>query len=511
MNPAIKPKKLFVGSCTALLVGGMLFAILSAIMNPLKQQFLLTNLQVGWIGGAGLWGFPISILIFGPLCSVLGIRFLLRLSFTVHLLGAILMMSATNFWMLFFGALIIAFGNGLVEGACNPLVATLFPDQKTAKLNQFHVWFPGGIVVGGLLCYFLDMMGITSWRVKIATLIIPTLVYGYIMIMEEFPQTERAQSGISFGQMIKETLGRPLFILLFICMMMTASVELGPNRWISAILEAGGFTGILVLVWTNVLMATLRNFAGFFAKKLTPVGMLLCSAILSGIGLYMLSYAERYVTIFIADTVFAVGICYFWSTMLGVTSERVPKGGEFALALLGAAGNLAVGLITIPLMGRVADYYGHEKFDAEKTIAIVREANEFFPKYIASKPEGEKGTEQNTSTLIATGILNISESEKAMIEDLLKEAKEIENYYNAEKKLPEIRTAQFLRTILLLAPEDSPISKSAKELLNPADLHGGRIALRFVPILCIILTIIFGSIFIRDRMQGGYKAEKITA
>jgi hypothetical protein len=175
--------------------------------------------------------------------------------------------------------------------------------------------------------------------------------------------------------------------------------------------------------------------------------------------------------------------------MLGVTSERVPKGGEFALALLGAAGNLAVGLLTIPLMGRVADYYGHEKFDAEKTIAVVREANEFFPTYIANRPE----------------------SEKKIIENILNDAKEIENYYNTAKALPRIKTAQLMRSILLVAPEDSNINKSARELLNPADLHGGRIALRFVPILCIILTIIFGSIFIRDRMQGGYKAEKITA
>jgi MFS family permease len=130
MTQEIKQRKLFVGSCVALLVGGMVFAVLSAIMNPLKQQFLLTNAQAGWIGGAGLWGFPISILIFGPLCSVLGIKFLLRLAFSVHIIGALLMIFATNFWMLFFGALTIAFGNGLVEGACNPLVATLFLTRK---------------------------------------------------------------------------------------------------------------------------------------------------------------------------------------------------------------------------------------------------------------------------------------------------------------------------------------------------------------------------------------------
>jgi len=488
MSQEIKTTKLFVGSCVALIATAMTFAVLSAIMNPLKQQFLLTNEQVGWIGGAGLWGFPISILIFGPLCSVLGIRFLLRLAFLFFVSGISLMIFANGFWMLFFGALTIAFANGLVEGACNPLVATLYPDRKTQKLNQFHVWFPGGIVIGGLLCYFLDKAGITSWQLKVGSILIPAFSYAFIMLMENFPVTERAQSGVSFGEMIKETLGRPLFILLFICMMMTASVELGPNRWIPSVLESGGIPGMLVLVWTSLLMALLRQFSGPVVNKLSPTGMLLSSSILSGIGLYMLSFASTYTSIFIADTIFALGVCYFWPTMLGVAAERVPKGGEFALALLGVAGNIAVGLLTIPLMGRVADYYGHEKFDAQKTIAVVQEVSKVFPEYIKNK----------------TG------KELAAINTLIEDAKEVENYFATNKKLPEIKTANLLRAILLLAPEQSEISKSAKELLNPAELYGGRIAFRYVSALCIILIIVFGLIYGRDVMQGGYKAEKIT-
>ncbi len=498
MNQEIKPTKLFVGSCVALIATAMTFAVLSAIMNPLKQQFLLTNEQAGWIGGAGLWGFPISILIFGPLCSVLGIRFLLRLAFVFFISGISLMIFAQNFWMLFFGALTIAFANGLVEGACNPLVATLYPDRKTEKLNQFHVWFPGGIVIGGLLCYFLDQIGVTtlqiqgitinSWQIKVGSILIPTFSYAVIMLTESFPETERAQSGVSFGEMIKETLGRPLFILLFICMMLTASVELGPNRWIPAVLESGGIPGMLVLVWTSLLMALLRQFSGPVVNKLSPTGMLLGSAILSGIGLYMLSYANSYTSIFIADTIFAVGVCYFWPTMLGVAAERVPKGGEFALALLGVAGNVAVGLLTIPLMGRVADYYGHEKFDTQKTIAVVQTVSQVFPEYIKGRPESEQNA----------------------INNLMNDAKEIENYYVTNKKLPEIKTANLLRAIHLLAPENSEIGKSAQELLNPADLHGGRIAFRYVSAFCIVLVIVFGLIYGRDVMQGGYKAEKIT-
>jgi len=484
----IKPEKLFAGSCTALIATAMTFAVLSSIMNPLKEQFLLTNEQVGFIGGAALWGFPLSILIFGPLCSVLGMRFLLRLAFLFFVAGVAVMILSTGFWMLFFGALTIAFANGLVEGACNPLVATIYPSRKVEKLNQFHVWFPGGIVIGGLLCFFLDKGGITSWQLKLGAILIPAVAYGLVMLNEKFPATERAQSGVSFGGMVRATFLRPLFLLLFVCMMMTASVELGPNRWIPAVLDAGGVSGMLVLVWTSLLMAVMRQSAGAVVSKLAPTGILLGSAILSGLGLLWLSFAQGGWMIFVADTVFAVGICYFWPTMLGVASERVPKGGELALALLGAAGNIAVGIVTIPMMGRVADYYGHEKFAFNQTTAVVQQVADFLPTVKEESSDPKLKAAVDETVLLAQGVLS-----KAKTSNLL----------------PRKDTANVLRGAIKCAP-DSDVGKLAKKTLDPAELYGGRISFRFVSALAVILVIVFGALYFRDLAIGGYKAEKIT-
>ncbi|HOV73440.1 MAG TPA: MFS transporter [Candidatus Hydrogenedentes bacterium] len=488
----IKPEKLFWGSCTALIATAMTFAVLSSIMTPLKEQFLLTNEQAGFIGGAGLWGFPLSILIFGPLCSVLGMRFLLRMAFVFFMGGVLLMVLAVNFWMLFFGALTIAFANGLVEGACNPLVATIYPDRKVEKLNAFHVWFPGGIVIGGLVCFFLDRAGVTqiagiaSWQLKLGMILLPVLAYGAIMLNEKFPETERAQSGVSFGGMVKETLCRPLFLLLFVCMMLTASVELGPNRWIPSVLDAGGVSGMLVLVWTSLLMAIMRQSAGKVVERLAPTGILLTSAILSGLGLLWLSYAEGGVMIFIADTVFAVGICYFWPTMLGVASERVPKGGELALALLGAAGNIAVGLVTIPLMGTIADYYGHEKFPVNETKAVVQRIADELPGFKASAKDNELKAAMDETVALANAVLAKAQS----------------------GALPRNDTANVLRGAIKCAP-DSEIGKIAKKTLDPAELHGGRTSFRIVSCMAIVLVIVFGALYLRDISTGGYKAERL--
>ena len=490
----IKPGKLFAGSCTALIATAMTFAVLSSIMTPLKEQFLLSNQEAGYIGGAALWGFPLSILIFGSLCSVLGMRFLLRLAFVFFVIGVSVMILANGFWMLFIGALIIAFANGLIEGACNPLVATIFPDRKVEKLNNFHVWFPGGIVIGGLLCFVMDLpqvapiFGQASWQFKLATILIPAIAYGFIMFNEKYPETERAQSGVSFWDMVGGAFSRPLFWLLFICMMMTASVELGPNRWIPSILDSAGIPGMLVLVWTSLLMALLRQSAGAVVGRLAPTGILLVSALLSGIGLWWLSFADTYAMVFLADTLFAVGICYFWPTMLGVMSERVPRGGEFALAMLGAAGNIAVGLLTIPQMGHIGDYYGHEKFALAQTTRVIEQIVAVLPQ------EKEKVTDPDR---------------KAALDETMMLAQKVLAAAKSANALPPNDTANVFRGVLKCVP-NTDLAKTAKATLDPAEAFGGRMSFRWVSALAIVLVIVFGGLYGRDRALGGYKAEKIA-
>lgn len=493
LPPDVKPGKLFAGSCISLIATAMTFAVLSSITNSLKEVFLLTNEQVGMITGAGLWGFPLSILIFGSLCSTLGMRFLLRLCYIFFIAGVGMMIMANGFWMLLFGALTIAFANGLVEGACNPLVASIYPDRKVEKLNQFHVWFPGGIVIGGLACYFMDNAHIGNWQVKLAMILVPAAISAAIMMFEKFPPTERASSGVSFGEMVSGTFSRPFFWLMFVCMMLTASTELGPNRWMPAIMENANLgsagAGMLLLVWTSLLMAILRQCSGHAVERLSPTGMLLTSAILSCIGLIGLSTAKSTVMIFAADTVFALGVCYFWPTMLGVVSERVPRGGEFALALMGVAGNLAVGLVTIPLMGTIADVKGHTQFDVAKTVAVVQQINDTLP---GMKKEAKSARDEELNATIDKTV--------ALAGQVLTAGK--------AGSLPPKDTANVLRGVQQCAP-DSDAAKAAKELLGPAELYGGRWSFYVVSGLAAILVAVFGLLYVSDRMQGGYKAEVI--
>jgi len=485
--------RLFLASCLSLIATSVAFAVIGDIMGPLKTAFVLTNTEVGKIGGAALWGFTLSIIVLGPLCDLLGMRNLLRFSFLCHLAGPGLMMLAkpgpNGFWTLFAGALILALGNGTVEAACNPLVATIYPENKTTKLNQFHVWFPGGIVIGGLLCFLFGQMGLTSYKLRLALIMIPAVIYGILFMGQKFPLTERVQSGVSFGGMVGATLGRPLFIIMFLCMGLTASLELGPNRWIPSILQSGGMHGILVLVWISGLMAVLRFFAGPIVHRISPTGMLLSSSILAGCGLYWLSFAESIGMALAAATVFALGVCYFWPTMLGVVAERVPKGGALALAMMGGMGMLASGMLASPELGRIADRYLPGHLPPVETRALVEKINEVFPTLQAAAPEVQKSDFDLT--------IKAAKDEVARIQA------------DPEGWKPTTETANVLRAAIGAGHQDAVVDEAAK-ILNPGDNFGGRMAFREMAPLAIILVVVFGALYINDRRRGGYAVEKIA-
>jgi hypothetical protein len=316
-------------------------------------------------------------------------------------------------------------------------------------------------------------------------ILLPTVIYGFLLIGQKFPKTERAQSGVSFGDMFKQTFMRPLFLLLFFCMALTASMELGPGRWIPAVLQSGGIPGILVLVWTSGLMAVMRHFAGPIIGRFSPLAVLFFSALVAALGLLWLSHVETFAMAIGAGTVFAIGVCYFWPTMLGVTSERVPKGGELALAMMGGIGMLAVGLVASPWMGGVADKHAREELPAQQTTAVLEQVVTEFTVLRAGAPE-DLQADYTTAIKAASDVLAAVPMSKG---------------------LPD-GTMDALRAISR-AGVDSDVAKEAADLMNEADNFGGRMSFRYVAPLGVVLMVIFGGLWLADKRKGGYKAEAI--
>jgi MFS family permease len=352
MSANIQANKLFLASRIALIFTAMTFAFRASLEGVWGTEFHLDKEQIGWIFSPAFYGFTLAMIFGGPLCDVLGMKKLLGLAFVGHISGVIVYLLAKDATMLFVGTLCIGIGNGMVEAACNPLTVTLYPNNKTTMLNRFHVWFPGGITLGGIISYIMMDQLHLGWHVLICILFIPAIIYGWMFWSLEFPKTERVTSGVSSRDMFLSCLS-PLFLVMLGCMFLTAATELGTNQWIVALLQGAGVSGILVLVFINGLMALGRSFAGPVVHRLNPNGMLIFSAIFAAIGLILLSKVSGYAA-FGAAFVFAAGICFFWPTMLGFVAEYLPKTGAMGLSLMGGAGMFSVSLI-LPLMGKWYD------------------------------------------------------------------------------------------------------------------------------------------------------------
>jgi MFS family permease len=347
----IQTTKLFWSSCLALLVTSLSFGIRAGMMNQLGIDFQLSATQLGTITATAFWGFPLAIVIGGFIVDIIGMKRLLVLAFLFHLSGIILTVYAQGYWTLFFSTLLIGIANGLVEAACNPLVATLYPENKTTRLNHFHLWFPGGIVIGTLLVTFFTQIGL-GWKIQVAMMLIPTLIYGYLFSKLDFPVTERVSSGYSSKDMYKAVVS-PLFIFMFICMFGTAITELFTGQWIGLLLKNVTSNAILLLTLTTGIMVIGRGFAEPVVKKLAPQGVLLLSAVFAATGLYLLSTLTGN-AIFFAAIIFGIGVCYFWPTMIGFVAENIPQSGALGLNLMGGAGMFAVSVYTI-FMGSFYD------------------------------------------------------------------------------------------------------------------------------------------------------------
>jgi MFS family permease len=358
--------RLFVVGSLALAMAGIGAALRANTAADLQRVFfdpidrVHSAEMIATVLGLPFLGFALTIAVGSPLLDYIGMGLLLPLSAVCFSVGALLMMFAGSlstgagvYTVIWIGALVTGIGWGLVETVVNPMVAALYPDEKTGKLNTLHAWWPGGLVIGGLLGVALSGAGI-GWQTKLGLVMLPAAAVIVLCAGVRFPPTERAAAGVSMGEMFRELLN-PIFLVLFCSMFLTAATELAPGQWVDfALSRTVHMPGILLLVYVSALMFVMRHFAGPLVHKLSSIGLLWVSCLMGSIGLVLLSMADSPLTGLLAATVWGTGVCYMWPTMLATASERFPRGGALLMGLMGTAGTLSIRFV-LPLMGTIYD------------------------------------------------------------------------------------------------------------------------------------------------------------
>ena len=337
----------------------------SSVAGDLKGVFtkvdpLRSAGMVGSVLGVPFLGYAITLFLISPLIDAIGMGLLMRLSGVLIAIGTVIVISAEHiapdsvYWIIWGGMLLVGLGWGLVDTNTNPLVVGLYPKDKTHRLNVIHAWWPGGLVLGGLAGWALGKMNV-QWEYQLITTLVPAVLLFVLCCIAKFPLTERAAAGISFGDMFRELFKRPMFWVWFFCIWFTATAELAPGQWVDmALTRTIGMRGIWLLIYISGLMFVMRHFAGTVVHKLSPVGLLWFSCLLAAIGLWWLSVASSPVGGFLGATLWGIGVCYMWPTMLATVNERYPRSGALGMGLMGTGATLAIYLF-LPVMGRIFD------------------------------------------------------------------------------------------------------------------------------------------------------------
>ena len=340
-------KKLFYGSCFALITTALSFSIRAGILPQLGEELNLNAQQLGFINQMWFLGFPISMVIGGLIYHSVGGKRIMQFAFFAHAIGIIMTIYSGSYMGLLISTLLIGLGNGCTEAACNPMIADAYEGNMMSKmLNRFHMWFPGGIVLGSLISYFMTGAGM-SWETQIWVILIPTLIYAFLFWGTEWPQAKVAEAA-SIGSNFKAIFS-PLFIFMLVCMALTAITEFGPQQWVELTLKESGAKPMLVLALVTGTMAVARYFGGEAVHQFNTTGVLLGSAILATIGLYLFSTQTGPITYAIA-IIYALGIAYFWPNMIGFIADYVPKSGALGMSLVGAMGMFSSSIFQ-PIIG----------------------------------------------------------------------------------------------------------------------------------------------------------------
>ncbi len=437
-DPGIAPnaKRLLWAGFMAILAAGVGFALRGGIFDNWGKEFGFTGAQLGAIGGAGFSGFCFGIIIGGVIVDKIGYGKLVCVALVCHILSAFVTFGASTpsnaYNMLFWGMFIFAFANGTLEAVANPLVATLFPHNRTHYLNILHASWPAGMILGSAAGWILDDKMQVHWKYQLALYLIPTALYGLMFLGQKFPRSEAAAKGATFVQMFKSvgilgalvacyllalffgdifkgvspenakligygiggallitvgiitrfSIGSFLLFVLFITHVLVGAVELGTDGWIQNI-TGNLFTseqGKYLFIWTSAIMFSLRFCAHFIERtlKLSPIGLLFICAVIACIGLNLASGMATFGAALLALGIYAVGKTFFWPTMLAVVGDRFPQTGAVAMSIMGGIGMLSAGLIGGPGLG-----YAKDRFAGEE---LNKADSALFAEYKAAQP-----------------------------------------------------------------------------------------------------------------------------
>lgn len=553
-------KKLMWASFITLVASGVGFAVRTAMGGVWGAEFNIGGQEFGKIMGAGFLGFGMMIFFGGVLTEKFGYKKLLFVAFALHLISGVLLFIPryspdSAFTILYWSVFLFSIAQGLYEAVINPLIAQIYPENKTHYLNILHAGWPAGMIIGGLLAasFVGDSAWIANlsyWEIPLASFVVLLFVYAGLAFPEDFPETVGEKSAGNWS-LIFSCFSSPVFLLLIILHACIGYVELGVDSWTTNLMKNLLPNSILILVYTSFLMFILRFFAGPIVHKINPIGLLFVSSVIGCLGLFWLgTEITSVLVIFVAATFYSLGKAFFWPTMLGVAGERYPQSGSVAMGALGAAGMLTVGLIAGEAIGykqasnasaKLADAapetYSRYQSGEDKGYLFLPKYRPLSANYVATANSSKKDDSEKFDVSGYFKLLDPELNELALTdpdafkEKMKKPADELLDPYEktAQAKLEEIIAAikdagdDTSKAEKLLMEFDTNKYAEKKKIIEliknaekdipavqAADIYGGRRALTLTAMVPASMAVGFLILLLYFKSIGGYKVLEVA-
>jgi MFS family permease len=495
-------KRLLWAGFFCIFAAGVGFAVRGRILAIWATEYGFTQKELGDISGGGLWGFGLVIILGCLIADWIGYGKLIGFAFVMHLLSAGLQMCTgmiyesfsdpaagreAVYWTLTAAMVMFSIANGTCEVVVNPMVATLFPKEKTHYLNILHAGWPGGLLTGGVIAFLMNDVFTVPWIIQMSMFLIPVAIYGLMLVGQHMPRSEAHEAGVSYREMLAE-FAAPMLLLLLLIHAMVGYVELGTDSWIQKItgtITASPLAGTALFIYTNILMFTLRFFGGPIEHRLSPLGLLFSCAVIAMIGLLLLGNAVGVFWCLVAVTVYGVGKTFFWPTMLAVVSERFPKGGALTLGAVGGVGMLSGGLLGVPGIGFNQDYYATAELKADAPGTYTRYA-----------------VEQDRVFLGVFRVKGLDGSKVGILEQAAKEPTS-QNTAELNRMIDNAKLGSWWDASRAYAQED-------KKPVEAAELYGSRMALKWTALVPAMMAVLYLGLLLYFRARGGYTKVSLT-
>lgn len=351
--PAIVSRgRLIPAAILAILVYGMIAAMLGTLLPELSTRFHLTPDQSGYVALAQAIGLIIASVSVGPLIDNKGKKTGLVLGLALIAIALFALPSSTGYYMLMALFLLLGLGGGIIVTAANALVSDISEERRASTLNLLNLFFG----LGGLLTPFIGANLLAGNTIALCYMVAALTAATFVLHSTTAMPPPTGERGFKSGE-AGALLGRPALFLLALFLFLYVSCEVGVWNWLPKHLTAQGIPesralNILSLGFALGMLVGRVAVSPILIKIPAPTVTLVAAVLMAGTTYGMLQTTDATMA---GVLVFCAGVAMapVFPTTLAMVGDAFPRMTATAMGIVITSGWIGLA-VSSRIIGAIA-------------------------------------------------------------------------------------------------------------------------------------------------------------